>query len=77
MARDNPSLKAHNSVITLVVYPIDLEYPLIHTPSLFLIYPPPPALSGFPSEAPSVLSLYQPENKLIYSLTKKLIDHLL
>ena len=36
---------------------MDLKKPLIHFPSQSLIRPPPPALPGFPLEAPSVFNL--------------------
>lgn len=74
MARAKPSLNAHNSATTLVVYPIDLENPLIHLPSLLLINPPPPTLPGFLSEAPSVLSLCHLERGLDHLIGIAILD---
>ena len=56
-ANFRPSLKAQNSAETLVAQPMDLTYPLSHFPLQSLINPLPPALPGFPQEAPSELSL--------------------
>ena len=53
------------SARTLVVCPIDLEYPLTQSPWQSLITPPPPALPRFPMEAPSEFNLNQPEEGLV------------
>ena len=66
MAKFSPSLKAYSLDITLVVYPIDLKNPLTQFPWLSLIIPSPPALPGFPRDAPLVLSLCHPTKGLVH-----------
>ena len=58
------SLNAQNSADMLVAKPMDLANPLSHFPLQSLINPPPPALPGFPQEAPSKLSLNHPSGGL-------------
>ena len=55
-----PSLKAHSSAIKLEVIPICLENPKTQFPYSSRIIPPPPALPGFPSDDPSILSFLHP-----------------
>ena len=62
----NPSLSAQNSTTKLEACPMDLENPLIHFPLQSLIKPPPPALPGFPLEAPSVFNLNHCSSGLLY-----------
>ena len=56
----SPSLKAQNSVIKLVAWPIFRANPLIHIPLWSLITPPPPVLPGLPKDAPLVFNLAYP-----------------
>ena len=53
----SPSLRPHSSAAKLIVIPIFLSYPQIHSPSSFLMSPPLPAKPGLPVEEPSKLSL--------------------
>ena len=56
----SPSLSAQNLAMTLVVIPIFQAKPWTQLPLWSRMTPPPPALPGFPIEAPSMLSLCQP-----------------
>ena len=54
-----PSRRAQSSVVALVVTPMALAKPFIHSPLVLCSSPPPPTRPGFPSDDPSVFSLTQ------------------
>lgn len=56
----SPSQRTHHSANGVVVIPQKSEEPAIRFPNWSCRKPPPPAIPGFPSTDPSVLSLNQP-----------------
>ena len=55
-----PSLNTHSSAATMAVFLIALAYLVTHSPSAFLIIPPPPTRPGLRNEEPSEFNLNQP-----------------